>query len=210
MGDGDPQDAWTLDEALLFAQSVHIGQVRDDGITPVIVHPVGTLRNLVNIAGMKDREMAAAALLHDVLEDCREGEEADTYAGLLDEFGEVVTKMVFDMSVPRWFKDRENKHRLFLDLMRSGDIRTVIVKLCDRLDNIGDMQGWKPQRIERYIKESRELFRTAWVRLASGGVSDCAYLDPINRLYDAFTNILEDRYPEMFLDMLEDADRARS
>lgn len=78
-------------EALAFATAAHEGQVRKYTGVPYITHPVAVARLVVRFGG--DREMVAAALLHDTLEDCdvTEGE-------LRRQFGTEITQLVVELT----------------------------------------------------------------------------------------------------------------
>ena len=56
--------------ALAIARKMHCGQTRKDG-TPYISHPLKVCSTLINY-GVKDDVTLAAALLHDVVEDCKD------------------------------------------------------------------------------------------------------------------------------------------
>ena len=56
-----------LDRAIVFATYAHAGMTRKDGSTPYISHPLEAMAIASSITD--DREVLAAALLHDVIED---------------------------------------------------------------------------------------------------------------------------------------------
>jgi len=55
-------------KAFLFAAEKHAGQVRKASTTPYIAHLMGVASLTLEFGG--DEDMAIAALLHDVVEDC--------------------------------------------------------------------------------------------------------------------------------------------
>jgi len=55
-------------KAFLFAAEKHAGQVRKASTTPYIAHLMGVASLALEYGG--DEDMAIAALLHDVVEDC--------------------------------------------------------------------------------------------------------------------------------------------
>ena len=55
-------------EAVAFAARQHRDQVRGDGRTPFIAHPVRVALTILTLFQYDDPEVIAAALLHDVLE----------------------------------------------------------------------------------------------------------------------------------------------
>ena len=56
--------------ALALAQNLHEGQYRKDGM-PYIQHPLKVCTTLISY-GIEDDVILAAALLHDILEDCQD------------------------------------------------------------------------------------------------------------------------------------------
>ena len=82
-----PSPLWQ--QAAAFAGRVHGSQVRKDGATPYFSHPVRVALTLSCVFGESDEEVLAAALLHDVIEDC------DTdYDDLHERFGATVADLV--------------------------------------------------------------------------------------------------------------------
>ena len=73
-----------VDKAITFATKAHEGQFRKGTKLPYIVHPleVGVIVSRMT----QDKEVIAAAILHDTLEDCKEV----TFSTLCQEFGERV------------------------------------------------------------------------------------------------------------------------
>ena len=77
-----------VDKAITFATKAHEGQFRKGTKLPYIVHPleVGVIVSRMT----QDKEVIAAAILHDTLEDCKEV----TFSVLCQEFGERVAEIV--------------------------------------------------------------------------------------------------------------------
>ena len=77
-----------IDKAITFATKAHEGQFRKGTKLPYIVHPleVGVIVSRMT----QDKEVIAAAILHDTLEDCKEV----TFSTLCQEFGERVAEIV--------------------------------------------------------------------------------------------------------------------
>ena len=75
-----------IDKAITFATKAHEGQFRKGTKLPYIVHPleVGVIVSRMT----QDKEVIAAAILHDTLEDCKEV----TFSTLCQEFGERVAE----------------------------------------------------------------------------------------------------------------------
>ena len=79
-----------IDKAITFATKAHEGQFRKGTKLPYIVHPleVGVIVSRMT----QDKEVIAAAILHDTLEDCKEV----TFSTLCQEFGERVAVALGD------------------------------------------------------------------------------------------------------------------
>lgn len=78
-----------LPEAMLFALSVHSGDIRKDGKTPYMSHLLGVTETVARFGGTSDE--IVAALLHDTLED---HPESVTPELLAEKFGETVRDIV--------------------------------------------------------------------------------------------------------------------
>ena len=77
-----------IHKAITIATKAHEGQIRKGTKLPYIVHPleVGVIVSRMT----QDKEVIAAAILHDTLEDCKEV----TFSTLCQEFGERVAEIV--------------------------------------------------------------------------------------------------------------------
>ena len=121
-------------EALSYAARAHLGQVRKGTLVPYITHPVAVSELVVRHGG--DEEQAAAALLHDVVEDCG----SQHLVVIRDRFGERVAAVVEgctdgvkgpDGLKPAW---RERKEAYLRHLSEAGE-DVLIVSACDKLHN---------------------------------------------------------------------------
>ncbi len=137
------------DQALAFATTAHADQVRNYTGVPYITHPLGVAEI---VAGRPHSEaMVAAALLHDVVEDCGIPLE-QIYA----EFGDDVATLVgwvTDVSTPA---DGNRATRKALDLahLAKAPPEAQTIKLADIIDNTAtiaehDPSFWKTYRIEK-------------------------------------------------------------
>lgn len=139
------------EKALPFARDCHEGQFRDmdGGPVPYITHPMMVACHLLAL-GFSEDDLLAAAVLHDVCEDC--GVTVDELpveehvrgtVGLLTFFqGNGETRA-------------EAKARYFRMISESRD--AVLIKLVDRCHNLSTMvYGFCPERMKRYIRETEE------------------------------------------------------
>jgi HD superfamily phosphodiesterase len=112
-----------------FAADAHRGQTRKGTDTPYIEHPRAVARVLAE-AGCDD-ETVAAALLHDTVEDVEHVELADIEAA----FGAAIAGLVAGVTEDK-SRNWEERKRTALRGVVTGDTRTALVGLADRLDNM--------------------------------------------------------------------------
>jgi GTP pyrophosphokinase len=150
-----------VEEAYAFADEAHAGQLRLSG-DPVIVHPLHAALTIAEL--QQDAGAVAAALLHDVQEDC--GVENLT---LSKRFGAEVAKLVEGVTklgrIP-WQAagERPGEHEIQAENLRkmllamAEDVRVVIVKLADRLHNMRTLWPLPPDDQRRISLETREIY----------------------------------------------------
>ncbi len=132
-------------KALSVAEEAHKGQLRKDGVTPYIEHPM-KVASLLYTLGIRDDEILAVALLHDVIED------TIVQAGDLLKAGfstEVVTAVCLVTKKPDYKNDEYYKSIL-------TDPYATIVKLADRAHNLETLYNFTPEKKERYLQETKE------------------------------------------------------
>ena len=121
--------------AFEYANTWHRGQVRKSTVLPYILHPMGVASLVLEAGG--DEELAIAALLHDVPEDC--GGEA-RLAEIKEMFGARVEKIVRGCS-DSLVADREDKapwrerKQAHIDHIATADMDTLIVTAADKTHN---------------------------------------------------------------------------
>ncbi len=129
-----PDDSKKILAALRFAQLAHKGQRRDEG-SAYIIHPVRVARILLTIVGTWDADMVVAALLHDVVEDCRV-----RLTSIQKRFGRRVANFVQALTrkvVERETEAEKERHKIEkLDILRHAPLEVRLIKCADFLDNI--------------------------------------------------------------------------
>ena len=160
-----PSDRDLITRAFQRAAQVHAGQYRRSG-QPYITHCVAVAQIL---ADMKlDAVTIAAALLHDTIEDT-----SLTLLDLDDAFGPEVAALVDGVtkleSIPR-VKDgrlvdmdkrapaRESEFLRKVFIAMSQDVRVILIKLADRLDNMRSLQFLAPARQRAIAEETMGIF----------------------------------------------------
>ena len=123
-----------VDKAIILAVKAHGGAVRKGTNLPYIVHPLESCAIAASITD--DKEIIAAAVLHDVIEDSEFTKE-----DLLKEFGERVANLVCsdtenkmrDMSAEKSWKLRKQATLDFLDKTTNEE---QIICIADKLSNM--------------------------------------------------------------------------
>ncbi len=149
-------------EAYEFAAECHEGQVRRTGHA-FITHPLEVTYLVTELE--LDQNALAAALLHDVQEDC--GVKNETLA---TKFGPHVARLVEGLTklekLPMHFAasdqpsrdsaQAENLRKMFLAM--AEDISVVLIKLCDRMHNMRTLWAFPPEKQKRIARETLEIF----------------------------------------------------
>ena len=159
-----------VENAYLFAMTSHEGQMRRSG-DPAISHPLSAAHTIADL--QLDATTIAAALLHDVQEDC-----AISNTDIAQRFGREVANLVegvtklgkisWQAPEERAGDDRiqaENLRKMFLAM--ADDLRVIIIKLSDRLHNMLTLHALQPSDQARISKETMEIYAP----LAAGWVS---------------------------------------
>lgn len=142
-------------QAYDFAFRKHEEQKRKSG-EPYIVHPLAVAVSLVRLNC--DTATICAGLLHDVLEDT-----PATAAEIKELFGEEIFTLVDGVTKlgKLNFKSSEeaqaNSFRKML-LAIAQDMRVVLVKLADRLNNMQTLDHLHPEKQKRIAQETLDIF----------------------------------------------------
>jgi len=152
-----PERVALVQRAFDFAAAKHEGQFRKTG-EPYIIHPLDTA---ITVASLRmDANTLAAALLHDVQEDCGVKPEELTRV-----FNAEVARLVDGATKLETIKlrnpqsgavDTENLRKMFLAM--AEDVRVVIIKLADRLHNMRTLDAMSPEHQRRKARETMEVY----------------------------------------------------
>jgi GTP diphosphokinase / guanosine-3',5'-bis(diphosphate) 3'-diphosphatase len=198
-----PEDKIPLvKEAYEFAAKAHQGQVRKTG-EPYLEHPLSAAVFLAELH--LDAETLAAALLHDVPEDCGISlEEIEA------KFGSPVVKLVDGVTKLNKLASRarsgeakskaqaENLRKMLL--ATAEDLRVVLIKLADRLHNMRTLGGLPAEKRRAIAQETLEIYAPLAHRLgmreAKWQLEDLAfrYLKP--RVYRQIAHLLAGKRAE--------------
>ncbi|OGV37277.1 MAG: bifunctional GTP diphosphokinase/guanosine-3',5'-bis(diphosphate) 3'-diphosphatase [Legionellales bacterium RIFCSPHIGHO2_12_FULL_35_11] len=142
-------------QAYVVAEKAHHGQMRRSG-DPYISHPVAAALILADMR--LDYETIMATLLHDVVEDT-----LVSIDDLVKKFGlevaalvDGVTKLTKIKFESRAEAQAENFRKMVLAMVK--DIRVIIVKLADRLHNMGSLAVMPAEKRRRIAIETLEIY----------------------------------------------------
>jgi GTP diphosphokinase / guanosine-3',5'-bis(diphosphate) 3'-diphosphatase len=148
-------DVGLIRRAYQFAAQAHDGQTRKSG-DPYVTHPLAVAQVIAELK--LDVASVCAGLLHDCVEDT-----SATVEQLSEQFGKEVAFLVDGVTklgkLPystREEQQAENFRKMLLAMAR--DIRVILVKLCDRLDNMRSLNHLPPEKQERIAAETMQIY----------------------------------------------------
>ncbi len=151
-----------LDLAFQRATELHRGQRRRTG-EDYIWHPVRTAMEVSRFGRIIDWASIEASLLHDTLEDT-----PYTFSDLQNEFSDA-SNLVLALT-----KIKDSRVHTYQKLFRYvlQDIRVLLVKLADRLDNLESLTVFKRDKQIRIARESAEMYANICRRLCMLDLAD--------------------------------------
>src|SRR5687767_10919958 len=144
-----------VQRAYQFAAQAHDGQTRKSG-DPYVTHPLSVAQIITELK--LDVASVCAGLLHDCVEDT---------TATVDQLGEIFGKEIAFLvegvtklgKLPWSTKEEqqaENFRKMLLAMAR--DIRVILVKLCDRLDNMRSLHHLPSEKQERIAAETMQIY----------------------------------------------------
>ena len=145
-------------EAIDFAVEAHKGQSRKNSPeTPYIYHPLNMACHALAM-GIRDDEIIAGILLHDVIEDCRKADNSKYIPEDLpvnDKTREIVRLMSHEKTTD---ENRDEVMKAYYKAL-AGNPEAALVKCIDRCNNLTTMSwGLSRDRIYRMIKETEQYY----------------------------------------------------
>ena len=188
--------------AYVFAAKAHEGQLRASG-EPYLDHPLNVSLTLVEY--QLDAASIAAALLHDVVEDCDVSldEIAAQFGSEVAKLVDGVTKLkrLTSRSEEREIDSRTQAENLRKLLMATADdLRVVLIKLADRLHNMRTLGALPLGRRRAIARQTLDVYAPLAHRLGlrrtKWQLEDLAfrYLDP--KQYRRFTRLIATKRAE--------------
>ncbi len=163
----DPSaDLGLIQRSYEFAAERHAGQRRRSG-DPYVVHPLGVARIISQLR--LDVPSICAGLLHDCVEDTSAtAEDIGRLFGTEIQFlVEGVTKLGKIPWNTREERQAENFRKMLLAMAR--DIRVILIKLADRVDNMRTLQFMPREKQERIAARRGRSTRRSPTASASSG-----------------------------------------
>jgi GTP diphosphokinase / guanosine-3',5'-bis(diphosphate) 3'-diphosphatase len=148
-------DVDLISRAWAYGARAHEGQTRKSG-EPYFSHPASVAGIITELK--LDTASVCAGLLHDVVEDT-----LATTTDIEREFGQEVAFLVDGVTklskinfASKEDRQAENFRKMLVAMAR--DIRVLLVKLCDRLDNMRTLEFMKPDSQDRIARETMEIY----------------------------------------------------
>lgn len=140
------------EKALRFATIKHEGQYRKGkDVKPYIIHPTNVAKLMLRYKGNSHNidNLIAASYLHDTLEDTN-----TTYYDLVKYFGHEIASLVLELTTDKDLKNEIGKTKYLAIKMKNMSSWALDIKLCDRLDNISDLNKTDDVFKDKYINET--------------------------------------------------------
>lgn len=146
-----------IKKALYFAAEKHDGQYRKGGNVPYITHPVLVAFKVSKY--INDEEIIAGAILHDVLEDCRDV----TFKILQKEFGDRVAHIVDEVSAPdNTYATWKEKKEAYISKIKNVSDDALNIVAADKMMNMQayfDALKTRGDEIKQYFKGTPNEYR---------------------------------------------------
>ena len=191
-----------IEEAYQFAFKAHQGQLRESG-EPYLQHPLETASILIDLG--LDASSIAAALLHDVSEDCRVP-LSQIEASFGSEIGKLVDGVTKLDHISWQALERPEKQDSQAESLRkmlvamAEDLRVVFIKLADRLHNTRTLEALPPAKRRAIARETLDIYAPLAHRLGiwklKGELEDLSffYLQPLK--YQQVKHLIDRRETE--------------
>jgi len=154
-------------KAYTFSEEAHRGQLRSSG-EPYMIHPTDVAQTLADLR--LDIPSIVTGLLHDTVEDTHatleqiEREFGKDIAELVDGVTKL-SKITFKTSEE---KQAENFRKMILAMAK--DIRVILVKLADRLNNMRTLEHLMPFKQKNIAQETLDIYAPIANRLGIGWI----------------------------------------
>lgn len=177
----------SIQKAAEYAAKAHEGQFRKNSKTPYIRHPQ-------HVAGLVDGFLKGHKLhdfgvivgwLHDTVED----DKNTTIEIIVKEFSRAVARNIYFLTdPPRYTGSRMERKDEVCRKMKVAPMIARIVKCCDVLDNLQDVETLKPDFRELYIQEKVQLYGALREGLDESEDPEIAAIEALGKRIQELTN----------------------
>ena len=143
-------------KALRTASIAHKFQMRKDGQTPFINHPIQVAELISSVGGIQDEVILSAAVLHDIIEDT-----PTSYEEVKNVFGKIIADIVMECSDDKSLPKAERKRLQIVNVSKKS-YAAKIVKLADKIANMNDIIinppiDWDKERKLAYFEWAKQV-----------------------------------------------------
>lgn len=132
-----------VQQAFVVAELTHQGQLDDAGECYFDSH-IRVVADLVRKVCPTDRNLIAAAYLHDIIEDTYVTEEY-----LRRVFSDDIVDLVMEVT----HEGKKDQNGYYFPRLETQ--RGIILKFADRLSNVSRMEAWDDKRQQQYLRKSK-------------------------------------------------------
>jgi (p)ppGpp synthase/HD superfamily hydrolase len=161
------------------ASQAHRGQFRKNGKTPFIVHPT-RVAELVKFYG-GDHIGVIAAWLHDVIEDCDDGEKivhsALRQTNLPQQEQVEIFAIISALTKNPDIHGKSERLADILDRINQAPSQAILLKLCDRMDNLIDARDRGNKFLSVYLPLTDQI-----IDALSEGATNHGYIRALETL----------------------------
>lgn len=139
--------------ALSVASQFHANQKRKGG-APYLVHPLEVTSYLINLE-IDDDITCAAAILHDVVEDCGIKDPYKELAKKYDLSRQVIDVVLLLTKTSSYKKGTDTEKQYYEKI--KNDKRALIIKVCDRANNLSSVDIFTKEKMIEYVNETKNF-----------------------------------------------------
>ena len=153
-------DIALLWRSYIFAYNKHNGQRRRDG-EPYITHPLAVAKILANVGFESD--LVSAALLHDVIEDCKvtyeELEQAfgSSIATVVDSVSQLKADNANDREIQKEDLDSLSDVKFLIETTEKNNRKAFYIKLADRIHNLSTIGSFPEEKKQAKVLHTRNI-----------------------------------------------------
>lgn len=179
-----------LSQFIAFAATKHRHQKRKGNGLPFIVHPLSVMQRIID-TGLTDTVIFAVAVGHDLIEDT--GATVAQIKGFLTDSGvhpkeaDWIASRIYELS-----NIKERKLKDTVDYFGRMSQESLLVKVCDAIDNITDTIESGAAQERHYIKY------VEYFNLLKEHVNDSKYRSIIDVARDSLSSIIDNLYANLY------------